>query len=48
MEDIGILQRVPKQNVVEDRLAALKYSVYGDRPQVQATGAPIEGMYSAG
>lgn len=48
LEDIGILQRVPKQNVVEDRLAALKYSVYGDRPQVQATGTPIEGMYSAG
>lgn len=48
LEDIGILQRVPKQNVVEDRLTALKYSVYGDRPQVQATGAPIEGMYSAG
>jgi SulP family sulfate permease len=48
LEDVGILQRIPRQNVVEKRLAALKYSVYGARPQVQATGASIEGMYSVG
>jgi len=48
LADIGILQRIPEQNVVETRLAALKYSVYGDRPGVQATSVPLEGMYSAG
>jgi SulP family sulfate permease len=48
LEDIGILQRIPEHNVVEDRLAAMKHAVYGGRPQVQAAGTPIEGMYSVG
>jgi SulP family sulfate permease len=48
LESMGILQRMPQKNVVEKRLTALERSVYGDRPQGQATGAPIEGMYSAG
>jgi SulP family sulfate permease len=48
LEDIGVLQRIPKQNVFEDRLAALKYSVHGDKSRDQATGTWTEGMYSAG
>ena len=48
LENMGILQRLPKQNVVEDRLAALEHSVYGDRSSLQAIGTPTDGMYSAG
>jgi hypothetical protein len=38
---------IPKHNMVEDRLTAMKYAVYGGRTQVQASGTPIEGLYSA-
>jgi SulP family sulfate permease len=34
LESMGILQRIPQQNVVENRLAAMERSVYGERPPV--------------
>jgi len=46
LENMGVLQRMPQQNVVENRLAALECSVYGDRSPVQATGTPTDGIYS--
>jgi SulP family sulfate permease len=48
LENMGVLQRMPQQNVVENRLAALECSVYGDRSPVQATGTPTDGMCSVG
>jgi SulP family sulfate permease len=40
LENMGILKRLPKQNVVEDRLAALEHSVHGERPPVPAAAMP--------
>jgi SulP family sulfate permease len=34
LESMGILQRIPQQNVVENRLAAMERSVYGERSPV--------------
>jgi SulP family sulfate permease len=48
LENMGVLQRMPQQNVVENRLAALERSVSGDREPEQETGSPRDGIYSAG
>ena len=48
LENMGILQRLPKQNVVEDRLAALEYSVHGERPPVPAAALPTDDIHSIG
>ncbi|MGB5426850.1 MAG: SulP family inorganic anion transporter [Gammaproteobacteria bacterium] len=48
LENMGILERMPQQNVVEDRLVALKHSINGDGSPVPASGAPTEGVYAAG
>ena len=48
LENMGILERMPQQNVVEDRLVALKHSINGDRSPDPASGTPAEGVYSAG
>jgi hypothetical protein len=45
---MGILQRLPKQNVVEDRLAALEHSVHGERPAVPAAAMPADDIHSDG
>jgi len=48
LENMGVLQRMPQQNVVENRLTAMERSVYGDRSPPQATGTPTDGIYSVG
>ena len=48
LENMGILQRLPKQNVVEDRLAALENSVHGERPAVPAAAMPADDIHSDG
>jgi SulP family sulfate permease len=48
LENMGILQRLPKQNVVEDRLAALEHSVHGERPAVPAAAMPADDIHSDG
>ena len=48
LENMGILQRLPKQNVVEDRLAALEHSVHGERPPVPAAALPTDDIHSIG
>jgi hypothetical protein len=48
LESMGILQRLPKRNVVEDRLAALEHSVHGERPSVPAAAMPTDDIHSAG
>ncbi|MFC1773057.1 SulP family inorganic anion transporter [Pseudomonadota bacterium] len=48
LENMGILQRLPKQNVVENRLAAMKHAVFGDGSPVEATGNAAEARHSVG
>lgn len=48
LENMGILQRMPKLHVVEDRLAAIEHELYGDKPQSQAAGTSTASMYSIG
>ena len=48
LEIMGVLQRMPQHNVVENRLTAMEYSVCRDRSPVEATGAPTDGMCSVG
>jgi len=48
LETMGVLQRMPQHNVVEDRLTAMERSVYRDRSPLEATGAPTDGMCSIG
>jgi len=48
LETMGVLQRMPQHNVVEDRLTAMERSVYHDRSPLEATGAPTDGMCSIG
>jgi len=48
LENMGILQRLPKQNVVEDRLAALEHSVHGERPSVPTAAMPADDIHSVG
>ena len=48
LEIMGVLQRMPQHNVVENRLTAMGYSVCRDRSPVEATGAPTDGMCSVG
>jgi len=48
LEIMGILERIPQQNVVEDRLLALKHSINGNESPVPLSGIPTEGVHSAG
>ena len=48
LEIMGVLQRMPQHNVVENRLTAMEHSVCRDRSPVEATGAPTDGMCSVG
>ena len=48
LETMGVLQRMPQHNVVENRLTAMERSVYGDRSPLQASGALTDGMGSVG
>ena len=48
LQRMGILQRLPKQNVVENRLAAMKHAVFGDGSRVEATGTAAEARHSVG
>ena len=48
LEIMGVLQRMPQHNVVENRLTAMEHSVCRDRLPVEANGAPTDGMCSVG
>ncbi len=48
LENMGVLQRMPKHHVVEDRLVAMEHALYGDRPQSQAASTSTDSIYSVG
>ena len=48
LEIMGVLQRMPQHNVVENRLTAMEQSVCRDSSPVAAIGAPTDGTYSVG